>query len=148
MQYINHYTVTTQHNRQSYKNEIDSEVLAQVSDWLKQLTSGTQRIQMFPDQPFYIELDYMDHYSMSCVVTLNHTEALNIVVCLDPEHAQPTWEKFISLEKHKVAAPYVVAALTFPGNLKFMLDVMQSGLLHWVGDFERCLAWAFAEFKS
>lgn len=152
--YINHITLATGDCRQSPRAEVDDATLAVLIPWLKKaIASGN--IEPLPVQP-------LSHFgarvirSIGLVVTIYgprgphivghaHTgEWLPIVTLGIAQRSRESSDLFGWLKSNFGAKPDIIApqtpwvAVSIHDNIVAYLDALQ-----WLGDLERCIAWAW-----
>ena len=132
MEYINHYTNESGHNRKSPRSEVGGEII----DALEKsgmTTPGRYTLDAFDIPGWEVGIKKV---GKSWIVDMlkNKERAISFLVSktLDPV-AIAEFEPSVTPEP-----PYIVVKLIRPTALSF--DDMG-----WVGDFERCLAWALIE---
>ena len=151
--YINHLTLTTGHCRRSPRSEVTDETLALMRPWLSAAIATTE--------PISLPVDELSHFSavaiheVGLVVTLygpigphipgkpHKGDKAPIVTFGVAERSRESAVLFAKLEKHfgrcAVSRPEVPwCAVALHDNLAAFTEA-----LDWIGDFERCVAWAW-----
>jgi hypothetical protein len=131
--YIWHETINTRHTRRSFRSEVEPDVLEMVAGWLAsdliKLPGGYSCIVMYR--------------SGHCLQAEVHTPGgVRLVVIGVASHArcgQSLWLRLEGLPGAKPAEPWCAAWLDSAGQ------AADPTAYHWLGDFERCLAWAFLD---
>jgi hypothetical protein len=128
---MNHYTVNTTHNRVSHRNEIPPTVIQLLSGYVQKLIDS-------PNDKLQIPAQAIDLKKYSCrarevktdsiIIDLFRFEALQLSITM-------TLNDF-SVGFEGVKAPYCSVFL-YP---EFSLNFIE---MDWVGDFERCMFWAW-----
>lgn len=131
MKSLNHYTITTGHNRVSPRSEVSAEAIAAVGPLL---SAGNHQMPGFGD---YVVRVTIEGAVLAATVQRGRKPIATAIVCADEAG-------FSAALKSTGCIPAVV--LTPPALL---VDVYATAAgdsaLEWVGDFERCLAWAWLE---
>ena len=132
--YIWHETIQTQHTRRSFVNEIDSGVLATVRAWLAAGDAfdlpGGYRCVLVQRSARCIEAE---------VYTPGGVRLIRIGVADHAHCGQMLWERIGGAADAKPAEPWCAASMDADGV------IADPGAYQWLGDFERCLAWAWLE---
>lgn len=76
------------------------------------------------------------------VLTADGTRLVHFGVADHSRCAQPLWERLGSASGAKPAEPWCVASIDPAGAVADM------EAYHWIGDFERCFAWAWLSGKE
>lgn len=131
--FIWHETIQTQHTRRSFRSEVAPDVLAAVTDWLARdafdLPGGYRCVVVYRSE--------------KCLQAEVYTgSGVRLVVLGVAAHARcgaPLWARLEGAPEAKPAEPWCGVWLD-PAGVAADPDAYQ-----WLGDFERCLAWAFLE---
>ncbi len=131
--YIWHETIQTQHTRRSFRSEVAPDILEMVSGWLAsdlmELPGGYRCVVMYR--------------SGHCLQAEVHTPAgVRLVAIGIAAHArcgQTLWVRLEGKPDAKPAEPWCAVWLDIEG-----ITTDPDAAL-WLGDFERCLAWAFLD---
>jgi hypothetical protein len=153
MTYLNHITVSTGHTRRSPRAEVAGETIAVLQAWIK---SAVAYIDPYPlpgplgarVDGFAAEVSVVDG-ALICVVcdgTPLRQDLVTIAVAPRSRHAVAAWSAITAIPGAQTglqapAAPFCAAALHDAYRRQF-------GGSAWIGDFERCLAWAWIETKN
>lgn len=144
MSYINHITLSTGHSRRSPRTEVGNDVIAWLRPWLDKLLGGT---------PLPLPEPSLDHYSASAhieqgglVMTIYAGAAalVTMAVAARSRQSAPLWAYMQAQHGPSgpgtpaPAAPWLAVALR-PGLAQ------HADANEWLGDFERCVAWAWME---
>ena len=128
--YIWHLTLDTGHGRPSPRSEVADGSVAQIAGWLDS--------DAFEPLPGYrCALTYRSEH---CFEAELYSPAGGLMASMAfASHARcgaALWRRVVS-KRHKPAEPWL-AVLLGPG-------IVGDPAVDWLGDFERCLAWAFLE---
>ena len=129
--YIWHETIQTQHTRRSFLSEIAPDVLEQFRIWLKadafSLPGGYECVILYR----------VRHCIEAEVYAPNGIRLIRIGVADHPRCGQPMWVRLGGAPDARPQEPWCVASIDQAGA-KTDPEAYQ-----WLGDFERCLAWAW-----
>jgi hypothetical protein len=131
--YIWHETIQTQHTRRSFRSEVAPGILATVGGWLKsdsiELPGG-----------YVCRIVYRSAHCLEAEVLTPAAVRLVVVgVASHTRCGQPLWERIGGAPTTRPAEPWCGIWLD-PEGL-----AADPAAYVWLGDFERCLAWAFIE---
>jgi hypothetical protein len=137
--YIYHVTVTTGHARRSHRKEITPEALEIISTLLQQLESAQgQRVTVPGPSGYEISGRVSGHCMTAKVFKRGSFDALVSIAIADRERCGAALWNEVGNNKPQPDAPWL--AVRLEGALTTDLDESA-----WLGDFERCLAWAFID---
>ncbi|HVW10884.1 MAG TPA: hypothetical protein VHC90_19995 [Bryobacteraceae bacterium] len=129
--YIWHETIQTQHTRRSFLSEVAPDVLETVREWLKSeafdLPMGYRCVIVYRSE----------HCLEAEVYTGNGQRLVRIGVAAHARCGTPLWRRLQGAPGAKPAEPWCGIWLDYPGL------IADPAAQQWLGDFERCLAWAF-----
>lgn len=131
---LNHYTITTGHNRVSPRSEVTAEVIAALQPLL---SSGEHAM---PGPPGYRVRVTIDGSALAATVRRGDSPLVTVLVCPDAT----------ALARATRATGAIPSVPLSPPVLLIDVHPTASGdpSLSWLGDFERCLAWAWIERVS
>lgn len=154
--YLNHTTLQTGHTRRSNRAEVSGETMARISPWLAALVESGQPAPL----PVSVLSNYTGHASMiegSLLITIGGPAPtggpmagkppplITVGVAKRSRHGATLWPLMISdvmprakLGIERPGEPWAAVAI-WP-TIAFFPDA--SG---WLGDLERCIAWAWLE---
>ncbi|QNM94879.1 hypothetical protein [Chitinimonas koreensis] len=158
MPYLNHYTLTTSHNRRSDRAEVAEATMAVVAPWVLEHAAIDRR----PGDPVALPVPEWAHYTAhllshdgALIVTVygpdgpfvlgkpptRTTPLLTFGVATKSRHAIPLWEMlmqqpFVHPKSQRPPAPWCAVAL-------YPVLQQHPEAARWMGDFERCVAWAW-----
>ena len=145
MTYLNHLTLTTGHLRRSRPDEVDNGVVAAVRDLLADSMTGNSRVPL-PVPGYHI---YAESYGRRAAMraTVYDPDGLTLVtIGVAARPAKALWRD-LTIAQYR-ADPLVTAgqepqspwctAILWPA-----LALDGGGAASWLGDFERCAAWAW-----
>lgn len=142
-----HYTLNTGHSRVSPRGEIAEGVLDRMTDWLR---DGDHQLP-FPGWSvtttshgggMLFSLHFKSRPVVTCGVALDDVAATEIWNPLEsmylritelPGHRSADWQ----IPRRPESLPWLAVVLVEPSDILMTAD--------WIGDFERCMAWGFAE---
>ena len=129
--YIWHETIQSQHTRRSFLSEVAPDALAKVQDWLK--------ADRFPLPGGYecVVTYRATHCLQAEVYTSTGVRLVEIGIADHPRCGQPLWVRLGGADDARPQEPWCVASLDPAGA------IADPGAYKWLGDFERCLAWAW-----
>jgi hypothetical protein len=131
---LNHYTITTGNNRVSPRSEVGPEAIAMCAPLLR---TGEHEI---PGPPGYRVRVTVDGTALAATVSRDGAPLVTAYVCPDAS----------ALAAALRATGAIPAVALTPPALLVDVHPTASGdpALEWLGDFERCLAWAFLERRA
>ncbi len=137
--YFNHYTVNTGHNRRSHRSEVDDQIIEVLKGWFEQMKDGEPLAII--DDVYSCQL--LDHNSKMADFIIGYNtpdmksfDVLRFVVCLHSRYKRKAWS-IVEAEGEPLDAPFIAVRLINP-------ELSSPEL----GDFERCMAWMFADAMS
>lgn len=131
--YIWHETIQTQHTRRSFLSEVHPGVLAIVQERIK-----TDRFAL-PGGYECVITYRAAHCLQAEVYTPAGVRLVEIGIADHPRCGQPMWVRLGGAPDARPREPWCVASLD-PAGAASDPEAYQ-----WLGDFERCLAWAWLE---
>ena len=142
MSYINHITLSTGHNRQSPRQEVGADTVAWLRPWLDRLLAiGVPLPLPEPSLARYSASAHIEQGGLVMTVFAGADAIVTFAVAGRSRQSAPLWSCMIA--QHS-AAP----GLTAPATPWIAVAVREGLAAHreaaeWLGDFERCVAWAF-----
>lgn len=169
MTYIRHITLATCHARDSYRSEVDDSVIASLQDIIAQMEAKgrTGDTMPIPGPPGYslsgqiggrcmvvsvwadgppsellLSIGIAAHERCGAAVwrTL-HQVGLPAGSLLPPPNLRSAGEYRMTDPDHQPRAPWCAAAME-------MAIIDHPDAMQWMGDFERCLAWAWLDYVA
>ena len=148
--YFNHVTLNTGHSRRSYRHEVGDQAIEALGPILRDLLSGGR--PTIPHVPTPCTLTGLQHRQCFLVTVFgpphgaDEVPILTLGVGLEPHCAQEIWTE---LHKHPIT-PLTTSAAEPPKTPWLAAKVEVGGAqyletMDWLGDFGRCLAWAWIE---
>lgn len=142
MSYINHITLSTGHNRRSPKHEVGAVTIAWLRPWLDKLLAGGVPLPLpEPSLAAYSASAHIEQGGLVMTVFAGADALVTFAVAARSRQSDPLWAYMTA--QHGAApglaapaVPWLAVALR-PGL------VAHSAAIEWVGDFERCVAWAW-----
>jgi len=150
---LEHITLNTGHMRVSPREEVSQEVIDICRDLIVRSTSPNAHIPIPACEPYFVK-SVVDGSNMCATVSKlvagTQIPVVAIGVALEAGYGVKLWEEMHSSANMPLITeadsapkrPWVAARLEFEG-IFLAFDAM-----HWLGDFERCLAFAFADYAS
>jgi hypothetical protein len=131
MRSLNHYTITSGHNRVSPRSEVGDEILRVLAPLLR---SGEHQMPGFPG---YIVRVTIAQSALAATVYRSGAPIATVIVCPDDAALQ---------DAVRATGAKPTFALTAPAALVEVHPTAGGDTaLSWLGDFERCLALAWIE---
>ena len=149
MQYLNHIVLSTGHTRRSYRSEVTDDVISMLRPVVLALRQDQRPNLSIPD--YWINGPAMGH---ACVIwTIWHSDGSPIATIglanrsrcgaqiWRALHEMETPDKIATHPGDVPAAPWLAVRLHIGASMH--LDCME-----WLGDFQRCFAWAWIESED
>ncbi|RUN77309.1 hypothetical protein [Sphingomonas sp. TF3] len=147
MTYLNHLTLNTGDLRRSWLHEVDDAAIEHTRELVADAVAGGGDTDMpVPGYRLHVE-PFGSRRAALCTVSRDDVPLVTIAVAARPSRA--LWGQMIAL-RHRIdpdapaldepPAPWC-AALLLPAA------VTDHGAMAWLGDFERCAAWAWIDPK-
>lgn len=140
--FINHYTVNTNHLRESPRSEVTKEALEFCTEILNTMLTGKSADIV---DSYKIHGTIEKNYCLAVIFKAtdkNKTPLIKIGITNNENEAKTVWLAIANNDDLPItnlpSTPFVIARITDHGISDFEL-------LQWVGDFERVLAWAWIE---
>ncbi len=154
--YLAHLTLTTGHLRRSYREEVGDEALALLAPWLaRAISTGASEPLPVASLAHFAASATVENGSLLCTVwgppssqqsaaSVHHVAAIPLVtfgVAQRSRQAAVLWPLLVAL-------PGTATGLQRPPSPWCAVSLQPGLLLHhtaseWLGDFERCVAWAW-----
>lgn len=134
MQTLNHYTITTGHNRVSPRSEVGVGVAESLATMCR---AGTHPMPGFAG---YTVLVRIEGAVLAATVERGAVPLVTMLVCRDADGLQRAIRVSGCIPAVSLAAPAVLVDVHATAAGDPALD--------WLGDFERCLAWAWIEVRQ
>lgn len=161
MTYLHHITITTGHSRRCLLSEVAPEVLAMMGEWLSQALLSDDGLDQPPvpvplPVPALAEFSAHVHQSPGgLVVTVYGPDILTVppampepvplvtfAVARRERNAAKLWSALILAAQGPLAPPAMPSTpwcgVVLHQGVRFFPDAT-----NWLGDFERCVAWAW-----
>ncbi|QIG80090.1 hypothetical protein [Stakelama tenebrarum] len=145
MTYLNHLTLNTGHLRRSYRSEVNPSALAHTRDLLADAIEAGGDIAMPVDRYRLHVEPFGSRRAALCTVSRAAAPIMSMGVAARP--ARALWGQLIAM-RHRLQldgpelaepdAPWCAALLLPPSD-------DDHGAMAWLGDLERCAAWAWIE---
>jgi len=146
VRYIEHLTLNTGHLRRSAPDDISPVTLARLEPWLRAAIASGQPAPLPADGlEGYTAVVSVVHGGLLCTVT-GVVPLITFGVAMRSRQGAPLWEVLLEQpgvrsDLDRPAEPWC-AALLLPGAMRDM------PAMHWLGDFERCLAWTWGRMSK
>ena len=140
--HLTHATINTGHSRRSYRSEVADSVVDTLKSWLPDLLTG--QLRCIFDDKYAARCDWYNGKAIGLVVCrldaeMRQTDLVRFSVCRHSKRAAPAW-KYAGGEGIPPRVPFVAAGL-----LQDNIEAEDWSVLPLIGDFERCIAWAWLE---
>lgn len=145
MQYLNHITLETGHNRRSPRHEVDAEVvrflMAHLSDAIKK---GTSPIPT--EENYALKAETRGADLTATVASAAGTPILSFAIVQDSNGAKEFWDRILRRCKAPAStlmmpsAPWLAVWIESPA--------MAFSISEWVADYERCIAWTWIKMSG
>ena len=147
-----HITLTTGHNRECFSSEVSKDALGVCYDLIMK-SSLYQSLIPIPGFPQYSTRMQISATNLTAEVFKSvsgmQVRVLTMGVALAPESGEKLWK-----DLHNRASDFLPMATSaeLPPNRPWIAARLEEGQvvafdsMFWLGDFERCLAWAFAHY--
>lgn len=145
--FIKHITLQTGHSRNSGKSEISPEALALRTDLLTQCLLNQEQPIAIPNvEGYYLKAGNIGGKALFGSVWQGERPLITFVVATKSRNAAKLWHE---LHRHSTVTPVTDIDTTPPVpfiavSLQVTADNESMG---WLGDFERCLAWAWVSYE-
>ncbi|OUJ16471.1 hypothetical protein [Acetobacter sp. DsW_063] len=143
MTYLNHLTLNTAHIRRSMRDEVADEVVTHTRDLLDRALAAVGDADMpIPGYRLHVE-SFGKRRAMLCTIFEDTDPVVTFGVA--SRQSPALWRALRSLQAEAWDAAPMLAEPDSPWIAALMLPALMrnpaSGL--WIGDFERCAAWAW-----
>lgn len=145
MNYLNHITLSTGHNRRSPRTEVGADVIAWLRPWLDRLLASGIPLPL-PETSLagYSASAHIEQGGLVITVFAGADALVTMAIAERSRQSAPLWA-YMQAQHGPFAAgieapnaPWLAAALR-PG-IGLHMDASD-----WLGDFERCIAWTWLE---
>lgn len=149
--YIRHVTLTTGHVRESWRHEISDEALAACRRLLTEMTATEGAIAQIPGVGDYC---LSGTAAGACLVATIWSGAPSVCIATIGVAAQSRCGARLWRELHRWGQTPVVTDPAHCPAEPWVAVALEAGLAQhgeaaqWLGDFERCLAWAWVEGRE
>lgn len=144
MKYIEHITLNSGHTRRSPREEVRDETIARIQPWITDVAQG-RTVTLFEDEGFTLHGVVQSKWGV--VFLEDHGAPLiTLGVCWHSRDSASVWR-----ELHDQVAVTVATFANQPPSVPWCAARLEPASLapgmmpDWVGDFERCIAWAMIE---
>ena len=139
--YLYHLTLTTGHARKSYRSEISDEALAVCAELIERINARPLAPIEMPGPPGYVIVGEMaGPCGVAQVFTTHGEQPLITIGIATRERCGITPWQLLGGKGEQPRAPWLAVKIE-PG-------IANDPAMHWLGDFERCLGWAFIESQE
>ena len=142
MSYINHITLSTGHNRRSPKHEVGADTIAWLRPWLDKLLAGGMPLPLpEPSLAQYSASAHIEQGGLVMTVFAGADAIVTFAVAARSRQSASLWAYMIAQHSSALglsapAVPWIAVAVR--DGLASHADAAE-----WLGDFERCVAWAW-----
>ncbi|MFZ4504706.1 MAG: hypothetical protein ACOYM1_12235 [Methylovulum sp.] len=154
---MNHITLTTGHNLKIRKSEVSTEIIDQIILWLDVAIKSEPSVCL----PGLATSDYtadateseacliMTIYGHSNKIAKGQPVPLVTLCVVNQEHREnDVWQLMSAPHMPPVACGVVCPEKPYMGVSVWPMSVLFFEALGWLGDLERCIAWAWMEKKK
>lgn len=145
MTYINHITLHTGHNRRSPRSEVSDETMARMAPLMQRVDVG--EICTLTDDYEIRRLDADAdgrHTRQWAVARAGQSTFVVMALAMKSRPGAALWRHLqATLDDLAIDAMPTAPWLAVYWDLQ--LSMYNAGALHWLGDAERCIAWAWIE---
>lgn len=139
--FIHHITLTTGHVRDSFADEVSPEALAACKELVENLSTTRQTVPGFTD---YEITGSRWHRSMIVTVWCGDIPLVTLGVALHSRDGAQLWRTLHRTDEIPVmTSPDKWPPEPWAAALLHVGLALHSDAADWLGDFERCMAWAF-----
>jgi len=142
---MNHITLNTGHTRVSPRSEVVDDVVASLRPVIAQLLQGEQVGIPATNTTLTAEIPDTSGHNLLAVVWDSKEQPL-VLVGIGVSEATPLWE-----ELHRSSLSALATSPDSPPEEPWCAArlepaaIVNPAAMQWLGDFERCLAWAWIE---
>lgn len=149
MTYIRHITLQTAHSRNIEKSEISAESIEFCTDLITScLLNPNEKVSIKNFDGYYFSAGNTGGKSLFGTVWYGELPLVTFVVAKKSRNAAKVWQELhrnVTLEaktdvKDVPSVPFIAVSVQVTANL--VPDAMS-----WLGDFERCIAWAWMDYE-
>jgi len=142
MNYLNHITLSTGHNRRSPRTEVSDDVIAWLRPWLDKLLANGALLPL-PETSLaaYSASAHIEQGGLVMTVFTGADALVSFAVAARSRQSDPLWSY--------MTAQYGGAPGLLAPAVPWLAVALRPGLTahtaasEWLGDFERCVAWAW-----
>jgi hypothetical protein len=147
---IEHITLQTAHTRRCGRDEISDDALVFCQELITTALINPNKPVPIPNfDGYFLSGGNEPEKGLFGTVWCGGNPLVTIIVAVSSENSTQLWQK---LHQHTTLpaktepnnpplVPWVAASLT-------VSSVLNDEAMEWLGDFERCLAWAWLEYKN
>lgn len=146
---IRHITLTTGHVRDSLSDEISQIALAYFTQLIHDLNKSNTHVDLSPYFPGYTINGAIEGNNLIATVWCDYLPVVTIGVAAFSHEGRRLWEVM-----HQDQSWSTQTKSDQKPSLPWCAAKLQPGLMlypeasEWLGDFERCLAWAFINIRN
>lgn len=146
---IRHITLTTGHVRDSLSDEVSLIVLVYCTQLIQDIINNNEHVDLSPNLPGYTINGAIAGNNLVATVWCDYVPVVTIGVAAFPQEGRELWE----LMHQDQSWPTRTRSDQWP-SVPWCAAKLQPGLMlypdasPWLGDFERCLAWAFLNIRK
>ena len=140
MNYLNHITLTTGHNRPSPRTEVGSDVIAWLRPWIDKLLTSRAPLPL-PETSLsgYSAAAHIEQGGLVMTVFAGADAIVTFAVAGRSRQSDPLWAYMLA--QHGAAPALAAPAVPWLAVAVREGLAAHSEAAEWLGDFERCVAW-------
>lgn len=139
--YLYHVTVTSGHARKSYRSEISPDALAVCAELIHQIRERPLTPIPMPGPAGYEIVGSLDGpCGLAQVFAVGKEQPLVTMGIASRERCGIDPWKLLGGKGPQPRAPWLA--------VKVEVGIIDDSAMHWLGDFERCLGWAFIDAQN
>lgn len=143
--YINHLTLSTGHLSRIERGDVSGETLARVRPWLAAVTAsgGTHTLPVSALSDYTASAVVVNGALIVSVFAPNGAPLVSIGVAKRSRHGAPLWEALTGPQMPPAAPGISQPSEPWCAALLWPTLAANLSAARWLGDFERCVAWAW-----
>lgn len=150
MEWINHYSIMTSHNRKSYPDEVSKEVVLYFKKLIKE-TRTKELVDLLDGVK--MELTIEENMYMATLYIYDKENPILITAgCKNEKDRKYLWELLSESEEKIYGKSNIIKSV--PPLTPYIVDmvlpksIINMDVLGWTGDFTRCLGWIILSPES
>lgn len=138
MEFINHYTVNTSHNRKSYPHEVDKNIYFMLAGIVKKAIAG-EMVEIF--DYIYLTLGVEQDVYVATLWDTSKNPLLVSIGATSKEARKQVLKIIRENFKDFYRTTPVLPDIPFIADIITPFSTLYPGIFTWTGDFTRCLGW-------